>query len=381
RKKILKQQYGKIFLTICLILGAVVLFTSFQSIQAKGNPKPKVYTKPITDGPYVFLEKYNARVYNILSNDLTSVNIPLMGRNIRIINPNGTKTYSIPTKPPSPPKEDFQNVEKFFVVSDIHGQYGRFKTLLLKQKIVNKRMQWKWGKGHLVILGDVFDRGPKVNELLWAIHQLELKAAKKGGKVHYLLGNHELLVLRGDRRYIHAKYLRVADKIMKLPPSQLYGPDTVIGRWLRTKPTIIRINDSLLVHGGIHPKLVEMNLGIKQINDMVRQTIDAEPEAFKADPILSFLFYKNGPFWFRGYFNAKGFEKLDKNTVKHTLEAFNVKRVLVGHTTHKKITPTYDNLVWAIDAGLQYGIHGEGLLYQNGKFYRALDDGSITLFK
>ena len=43
----------------------------------------------------------------------------------------------------------------------------------------------------------------KVNEILWFVYDLEGQAKEKGGRVHYLLGNHEYMVLYNDLRYIH----------------------------------------------------------------------------------------------------------------------------------------------------------------------------------
>ena len=60
------------------------------------------------------------------------------------------------------------------------------------------------------MLGDVFDRGPNHLEILWLLYQLEAEAARAGGGVHLVLGNHEAMVLNGDLRYLNAKYADTA---------------------------------------------------------------------------------------------------------------------------------------------------------------------------
>ena len=72
-------------------------------------------------------------------------------------------------------------------------------------KVIDTDLTWSFGDGHLVIVGDVFDRGPNVTECLWLIYRLEQEASAAGGAVHFLLGNHELMVMRGDLRYLNER--------------------------------------------------------------------------------------------------------------------------------------------------------------------------------
>ena len=94
----------------------------------------------------------------------------------------------------------YKNVKKVAALSDIHGQFDLAVKLLVNNKIIDKKLNWRFGKGHLVIAGDIFDRGPKVHETLLLIYKLAQQAKKKGGRVHFLLGNHEYMVLHNDLR-------------------------------------------------------------------------------------------------------------------------------------------------------------------------------------
>ena len=51
--------------------------------------------------------------------------------------------------------------------------------LLKNNKIIDEDLKWTFGDGHFVIVGDVFDRGDKVNEVLWFLYDLEIQAKKK----------------------------------------------------------------------------------------------------------------------------------------------------------------------------------------------------------
>ena len=57
--------------------------------------------------------------------------------------------------------------KKLAAISDIHGQYNSMKQLLMVHGIIDEQLNWSFGTGHLVITGDVFDRGEQVTEALW----------------------------------------------------------------------------------------------------------------------------------------------------------------------------------------------------------------------
>ena len=62
--------------------------------------------------------------------------------------------------------------------------------------------------------------------------EFEIQAKKKGGFVHILLGNHEYMVFQNDLRYIHSKYHKTPF-LLGIEYKELYGKNTVIGKWLR----------------------------------------------------------------------------------------------------------------------------------------------------
>lgn len=375
---------------LLLFLLNTSVFNGILFSQEKQNKKQYVeqehsnsdsYTQPVNDGPYVFRQGNIALVITISSNKVIKKGIEIneLRSSYRITVPAFKKTYIIPTISARVEPAKYQGAEKIFVISDIHGQFQWFKSLLLNNKIVDKKMRWRWGKGHLVILGDVFDRGEYVTEALWAIHQLGQQAKSKGGRVHYLLGNHEVITLRGNQEYIHPKYKQVTEQILKTNISVLFGPGSILGQWLRTRNTVIKINDILFVHGGIHPQIPTMNLSINDINRSIRDNLGSPTETIEADETLAFLFDKNGPLLYRGYFeDSEEYRKPKPERIDQILTYFGVKHVISGHTPQDQITPVFAGKIIGVDSGMQYGDRGEALLWNHGKFYRASVNGKLT---
>ena len=151
---------------------------------------------------------------------------------------------------------EYDNVDKFLAISDIHGQHDLFIKILVSHKVIDTSGQWIYGDGHLMIVGDIFDRGDKVTESLWFLFALEKQAKQYGGQVHILLGNHELMVLHGDIRYINPKYQYTAGKT-DTDYEDLFSDETVLGQWLRSKNIAEKINDIVFVHGGFSKEVLD----------------------------------------------------------------------------------------------------------------------------
>jgi hypothetical protein len=244
--------------------------------------------------------------------------------------------------------------------------------LLRAQKIIGAENQWAFGDGVLVINGDVFDRGPQQTEALWAIYRLAQEAQVAGGSVQMLLGNHESMVLRGDLRYLLPKYLEVA-RLLQHPVPELYGKASEMGRWLRTRATVLKLGDTLFVHGGISPDLPRLAPDLAALNAKIRARLGDSREALNDDPQASWLFATNGPLWHRGYFRLP---RASNAEVDGLLNRFDVKRIVVGHTTRDEIVSLYGGRVIGIDAALNEGAPGEVLLWENNHLHRGLADGS-----
>jgi hypothetical protein len=104
---------------------------------------------------------------------------------------------------------------------------------------------------------------------LWFIYKLEQDALKQGGLVHFIIGNHELKNMQGNYGASAEKYLAVANILGKVQ-SDLYSPNSFLGRWMASKNAIERINGNLFTHGGLHPKVADLNVSLDEINSILR---------------------------------------------------------------------------------------------------------------
>jgi hypothetical protein len=337
----------------------------------------------LSDGPYISWQGQQATVIYVVDGKVTTRQIDAAGKqeifvHLREMN----QTLALTVEEPKVEPDTYKRVKKIFAVSDIHGQFKHFIRLLKAHKVIDENRRWQWRKGHLVIVGDVFDRGPQVTECLWLIHQLEQQAKKSGGRVHMLLGNHEVMVLQGDLRYLHKKYRKISTDILKQDMTKLYGKTTELGRWLRTRHTFLKINKNLFIHGGIHPLILEKHYTPTSLNTFVRSTLDTPKEIIHSDTELSFIYGSRGPFWYRGFFeDGKTYTHLDVNYVDYIQRYFEVKRIIVGHTTQEHVHLLYGKRIAVVDSGFKYGDRGEGLLIKRGRAYKATLDGKLIRLK
>jgi len=264
----------------------------------------------------------------------------------------------------------FSLPEKMLVVSDIEGNFKGFKSILTGSKVIDKNLNWTFGKNHLVLLGDFFDRGVNVTECLWLIYKLEGEARKQGGKVHFILGNHELMNLRGHLKYVRDKYLVNADTL-KLGYEKYYTPDTELGKWLRTKNSVEKIGNLLFVHAGIRVDFPK-GYSINEINENVRKRID---KALTDNKLTHDIFIGNeGPLWYRGIATGKE----SQQGVDATLAHFKAGKMIIGHTIVDEIKYLYNQKVIAIDLDHQENTDKGNMFalwIEKGKFYSISNTG------
>lgn len=260
-------------------------------------------------------------------------------------------------------KAIFPSAEPMLFLSDIEGEFTAFRELLLANRVIDKNYNWIFGKGRLVIAGDLFDRGKQVVPYLWLLYRLEDDARAKGGDVNLVLGNHDIMNLKGDFRYVQPVYLANA-KLLGQAYGDLYGPDTELGQWLRSKNIIEKIGDILVMHGGLSPAVLHRGLSVDQINNISRPFYD-RPTKQLPDSLVAIL-GNQGLFWYRGYFAAP---KASVGTVDSTLKQYDVKHIVVGHTIIKQnIGLYYGGKVVGIDVNEHKGDRAAAL-YTKGEWY------------
>ncbi len=352
----------KSFIALLLVLIAIAVSYNFTKKQAEAIDILKIN---VTDGPYVFAQNNELEAFwlcngEVESEKLNHQKLPL------------TLSYCdlsaniFTMKAAQDNVVEYQGDFNVAALSDFHGQYDLMKRLLTNNNIIDIAGHWAFGDGHFVITGDVFDRGDKVTEILWFLHNLEQEALAAGGQVHLLLGNHEVMVLNGDLRYLHPKYIETAKKMAK-PFEQLFSKESILGDWLRAKPVLVKINNMLFAHGGFHPSLAQEKRTLEEINTIFKQNlVKAEMEEERAG-WGKYLHKTNGPIWYRGYFKDDG---ATAEEIDLLLSHFDVKHLIVGHTSQKQIETRFQGKVIAIDSSIKNGEYGEILLISEHEMIR-----------
>lgn len=290
---------------------------------------------------------------------------------------------------------EVQTSDRIVAVGDVHGAHDRFVAILRAARLVDERERWIGGRATLVQTGDVLDRGSDSRRTLELLRTLERDAARAGGRVIPLLGNHELMRIVGDWRYVsQAEYeafrtsrssdLReraltqlLADAAARAKAEgtrfdadrfrEQYGRETPLGaiemrlafdgkgdygRWVRARPTVARVNGIVFLHGGVHESLA--SLGCAGINDLVRREMALLP--LPPDQLVALTALKeSGPLWYRGL--ALESEATLGPTVDQVLQRMQARAVVIGHTTVRsgRIATRFGGKVVQIDTGMLNG--------------------------
>ena len=204
----------------------------------------------------------------------------------------------------------YSGVERVIAVADIHGAYEPMITGLQKVGALDDSLDWSAGAAHLIVVGDIVDRGPASRPAMDLLMKLEQQAAAAGGMVHVLIGNHEMMNLVGDMRYVSAaEYAAFADEEtddmrerwfdayaqhrnsdgntlevqrrlfdQKYPRGyfahrRAFSTTGKYGEWLLDKPLLVVVNDTAFVHGGLSPMIGE--IGLDGTNSRLRGELSA----------------------------------------------------------------------------------------------------------
>lgn len=336
-----------------------------------------------TDGPYIFEEGGSYKAHYILPKSgamqaqLETVSAQSIGsHDFHCHDKNGRTLFSFKVNPFEEIHPDvYEDNEAIYALSDIEGNLPALIKLLKAGNVMNSQFQWTFGKGHLVLAGDFFDRGDQVTECLWLIYKLEQEAKKSGGRVHFIIGNHEVMNLSGDIRFVRTKYKTNAGMIGK-SYHDMYSEKSILGRWLRTKPAMLRIRDLLFVHAGISPAYLRHNLDIATINETMMTSIDVPSERY--DATAAKALGKGGPLWCRA---------IAKNDVSAAeldaiLKFYHAKTIIFGHTKVDNITADQGGKVINLDVRHEKGEqYQQALLVESGSFYSVNTSGRKTKIK
>jgi calcineurin-like phosphoesterase family protein/type IX secretion system substrate protein len=289
----------------------------------------------------------------------------------------GTDSFNVELRPELIIEEStFPLPQKFLATSDIEGNLDAFIMLLIDSEVIDENYNWIFGEGHLFIVGDLFDRGEKVTECLWLVYKLESEAEAQGGKIHFVIGNHDMMNLIYDFRYVNAKYL---DNVVLIEETleSIYATDTELGRWLRTKNIIEKVDPLIFVHGGISPAVAALMLPFETMNYWGRYQMDDECPTYEGQTINGGS--DTGLYWYRGM----AYEELTQQVVDDIMFIFESEKVIIGHTVFNEITFLYNNKVIAIDLDHEDNYQDgfmEALYFEDGDFFNFYTNGNEVTY-
>jgi hypothetical protein len=220
-------------------------------------------------------------------------------------------TWAEPAKVTAEPRQTI------VAIGDVHGDFDDFVAILQRTGLIDKQNHWSGGKSIFVQDGDLLDRGPKPREVMDLMMALEKESAQAGGRVVSLLGNHEMMNIMGDLRYVtamnfasfaggdsakkqkaaydeyvgwrntHASLLAELPQPMELTEAEwmarhpagfleqreAFAPKGEYGAWLRGHAALAEIDGIIFLHGGIHPDLAKTKLDAmnNRIHDEIKE--------------------------------------------------------------------------------------------------------------
>jgi len=276
-----------------------------------------------------------------------------------------TPASAAPNSPAPAVSEDtsfrYPAAERIVAIGDIHGDVAAAKRALVLGGAIDAQDKWSGGSLVVVQTGDQLDRGDDEPQILELFERLASEAKAAGGAVYALNGNHEIMNVQGDYRYVtedgfHDYAGSRADgeraRLLERAPSEQRGraaaflPGGAVAGRLAKRPVAIQVGDNVFVHGGVLEAHVRYGLG--RINHEVEAWMQGPPGA----PAPSILVAERSLIWVRDY--SDGIPYADKCAeLGRVLTLLAAKRMVVGHTVQKQgINSACAGKVWRIDVGL-----------------------------
>lgn len=258
-----------------------------------------------------------------------------------------------------------------YVVGDVHGQYVKLATLLLNVGLVDENLRWTGGDSHLWFLGDLVDRGPDGIDVVELVMSLQNQAARAGGMVQSLIGNHEMLLLSAYRFGRSRALFTNAPKDLPIGSVDMFTAEWLYSggvprdltrmtgkhaAWMSHLPAMAKVGDRLLIHADavFYQRYGDYPDGI---NALFRDVLASDDQEAWSSLLDGFSEHKT-------FLGTGGAERAAR-----FLRMFGSAQLIHGHTPIQKITDQHpaEPLVYArglcvnVDGGMYLG--GEGFVY------------------
>ncbi|WP_437279980.1 metallophosphoesterase [Sorangium sp. So ce375] len=270
--------------------------------------------------------------------------------------------------PPAPPPDAdrsyaYPAADRVVAIGDVHGDLAATRAALRIAGAIDGADRWIGGKLVLVQTGDEVDRGDGEQAIIDLFDRLAVEARAAGGAVYALNGNHEVMNVQLDFRYVTEGGFKdfedvpgldaSAPRLAPVPPpararAAAFFPGGLYAKKLAARDVIITVGDTVFTHGGVLP--AHTRYGIARINREVRAWMEG-----KSTSAPAVVAAEDSPVWARLYSSepppspgSPPCEALDQ-----ALTAMSAKRMVVGHTVQRRgVTSACGDKVWRIDVGM-----------------------------
>lgn len=316
-------------------------------------------------------------------------------------------------------------VERIIVLGDVHGDWNKLIGALKLGKVIDEDNNWNGGTTVVVQVGDQIDRcryvkgGPACDKkeatlndephdwkILQFFTRLHKQAIKKGGAVYSLMGNHELMNVQGDMRYVSYQGFKEFENYKKSDGTIIkdgeqarrwaFKPGNHISEFLAcTRQVALIIGKNLFVHAGIIPKLAK-KYSVQNINQLMSLYL-LDKLKTKTQYADIFSQSKETPLWTRTLgniglkqYSTENISDTDKkktsaicnvnlNVVK---KVYNIDKIYIGHTPllSHGMGSICNGDVWMTDYG-QSNAFGQFKTNNMIQVLQILNDNEVTVLK
>jgi len=232
---------------------------------------------------------------------------------------------------------------KIIAIGDIHGDITALRKALYSAGVIDEKNSWTGGETVAIQTGDILDRGDSEIEVIELLEKLKKEAAEAGGALYTLVGNHEIMNVQLDLRYVTDKGMSSFIDEKNMTREEAFKPGGPYAVLLAEFPVSLVIGENVFVHGGLKPEHVKF--GLDKITKSSREwMLGNSPE------VTQYLTIEEGIVWMRDYSDEP--DETSCKMLEETLSLLDAKRMIVGHTVQDSINSSCGGKIWKIDTGM-----------------------------